>query len=126
MYRRGALLPVCIDDYVGGDNPARANGRLRRHDGFGGAGFGIEPEATSRPAPPVRRLIAPPSSPSSSVRESDPLSCRKLPRHLITAVPYKIHTVLTDNGTHFTSPGNVCSAASDIKVALDAREAVWA
>jgi transposase-like protein len=47
-------------------------------------------------------------------------------RHLITAVPYKIHTVLTDNGTHFTSPGNVCSAASDIKAALDAGETVWA
>jgi transposase-like protein len=24
--------------------------------------------------------------------------------HLINAVPYKIHTVLTDNGTHFTDP----------------------
>lgn len=28
---------------------------------------------------------------------------------LIKAVPYAIHTVLTANGTHFTSPGNVCS-----------------
>ena len=27
-------------------------------------------------------------------------------RALIEAVPYKIHTVLTDNGTHFTTPGN--------------------
>jgi transposase-like protein len=25
-------------------------------------------------------------------------------RHLAAAVPYKIHTVLTDNGTHFTDP----------------------
>ena len=25
-------------------------------------------------------------------------------RRLIAAVPYKIHTVLTDNGTHFTTP----------------------
>jgi transposase InsO family protein len=25
-------------------------------------------------------------------------------RRLIDAVPYKIHTVLTDNGTHFTDP----------------------
>ena len=24
--------------------------------------------------------------------------------HLIKAVPYKVHTVLTDNGTHFTDP----------------------
>ncbi len=30
-------------------------------------------------------------------------------RHLIEAVPYKVHTVLTDNGTHFTTPGNVAS-----------------
>lgn len=38
-------------------------------------------------------------------------------RELIRIVPYKIHTVLTDNGTHFTTPGNICSAAADIKVA---------
>ena len=25
-------------------------------------------------------------------------------RHLVTAVPYRIYTVLTDNGTHFTDP----------------------
>jgi hypothetical protein len=25
-------------------------------------------------------------------------------RHLVAAVPYRIHTVLTDNGTHFTDP----------------------
>lgn len=36
---------------------------------------------------------------------------------LIEIVPYQIHTVLTDNGTHFTSPGNVRSAARDIKLA---------
>ena len=35
-------------------------------------------------------------------------------RALIKAVPYTIHTVLTDNGTHFTSPGNTGSAASGI------------
>jgi transposase-like protein len=39
-------------------------------------------------------------------------------RALSAAVPYKIHTVLTDNGTHFTTPGNVCSAAQEIKEAL--------
>ena len=27
-------------------------------------------------------------------------------RALVTAVPYKIHTVLTDNGTHFTEPSS--------------------
>ena len=30
---------------------------------------------------------------------------------LIAAVPYKVHIVLTDNGTHFTTPGNTSSAA---------------
>ena len=45
---------------------------------------------------------------------------------VIEAVPYKVHTVLTDNGTHFTTPGNVCSAAKDIRAALDAGEIVWA
>ena len=34
-------------------------------------------------------------------------------RRLIAAVPYKVHTVLTDNGTHFTTPGNTSSAAPD-------------
>jgi transposase InsO family protein len=43
-------------------------------------------------------------------------------RALIKAVPYKIHTVLTDNGIHFTTPGNVCSAAVDIRIAIDAGE----
>ena len=47
-------------------------------------------------------------------------------RRLIAAVPYKVHTVLTDNGTHFTTPGNTSSAAPDIKAALDAGEPVWA
>ena len=40
-------------------------------------------------------------------------------RALIKAVPYKIHTVLTDNGIHFTTPGNICSAAADIRIAMD-------
>src|SRR3546814_5293068 len=39
-------------------------------------------------------------------------------RRLIEAVPYKIHTVLTDNGTHFTTPANVCSAAANIRDAI--------
>ena len=43
-------------------------------------------------------------------------------RHLIEAVPYTVHTVLTDNGTHFTTPGNVASAASIIKEAIAAGE----
>ena len=47
-------------------------------------------------------------------------------RRLVAAVPYKVHTVLTDNGTHFTTPGNVSSAAPDIKAAIEAGETVWA
>jgi hypothetical protein len=47
-------------------------------------------------------------------------------RRLIAAVPYRVHTVLTDNGTHFTTPGNTSSAAPDIKAALEAGELVWA
>ena len=41
-------------------------------------------------------------------------------RRLIAAVPYKVHTVLADNGTHLTTPGNTSSAAPDIKAALEA------
>jgi hypothetical protein len=47
-------------------------------------------------------------------------------RRLIAAVPYKVHTVLTDDGTHFITPGNTSSEAPGIKAALDAGEPVWA
>jgi transposase InsO family protein len=43
-------------------------------------------------------------------------------RRLIKLVPYTIHTVLTDNGTHFTTPGNKRSAAGDIKLAIECGE----
>ena len=43
-------------------------------------------------------------------------------RALLKAVPYKIHTVLTDNGIHFTTPGNACSAAAEIKRAMQRGE----
>jgi transposase InsO family protein len=43
-------------------------------------------------------------------------------RALIKAVPYRIHTVLTDNGTHLTSPGNIRSAAAEIRRAMDNHE----
>jgi transposase InsO family protein len=39
-------------------------------------------------------------------------------RALIKAVPYRVHTVLTDNGTHFTTPGNKASAVPLIKDAI--------
>lgn len=43
-------------------------------------------------------------------------------RALIRAVPYKIHTVLTDHGIHFTTPNNVSSAAPDIRLAIERGE----
>lgn len=47
---------------------------------------------------------------------------QRLPREfllrLITAVPYKIHTVLTDNGIQFTTPGAGGSAVPLIKEAI--------
>ena len=43
-------------------------------------------------------------------------------RALIQAVPYKIHTVLTNIGIQFTTPGNICSAAADIRRAMDQGE----
>ena len=36
-------------------------------------------------------------------------------RRLIDAVPYKIHTVLTDNGTHFTDPKGNSWTAAEVK-----------
>jgi hypothetical protein len=39
-------------------------------------------------------------------------------RHLIAAVPYKIHTVLTDNGIHFTIPGGAGLTVGEIKEAI--------
>jgi transposase InsO family protein len=39
-------------------------------------------------------------------------------RCLIAAVPDKVHTVLTDNGTPFTTPGNKASAVPLIKAAI--------
>jgi transposase InsO family protein len=54
-------------------------------------------------------------------RATKPVSADFL-KALIEAVPYKIHTVLTDNGVHFTTPGNRCSAVAEIKLALQQRE----
>lgn len=43
-------------------------------------------------------------------------------RRLIDAVPYAVHTVLTDNGTHFTTPGDKRSAAVELRAAIAAGE----
>ena len=37
-------------------------------------------------------------------------------------MPYTIHIVLTDKGTYFTSPGNVRSAAAEIRRVMDNHE----
>jgi transposase InsO family protein len=39
-------------------------------------------------------------------------------RHLIAAVPYRVHTVLTDNGTHFTEPSGNTWTPDEIKEML--------
>src|SRR6476660_1243939 len=39
-------------------------------------------------------------------------------RRLLEAVPYKVHTVLTDNGIQFTTPGAGGSAVPEIQEAL--------
>ena len=43
-------------------------------------------------------------------------------RALIKAVPYKIHTVLTDNGIHFTDPSGNCWRPAEIKAKLERKE----
>jgi transposase InsO family protein len=39
-------------------------------------------------------------------------------RALIAAVPYRVHTVLTDNGTHFTEPSGNTWTPDEIKAML--------
>lgn len=43
-------------------------------------------------------------------------------RQLIEAVPYKIHTVLTDNGTHFTDPKGNGWSVTEIRDMLEKKE----
>jgi len=44
-------------------------------------------------------------------------------RRLIAAVPYKIHTVLTDKGPHFTDPTGDGSAAHRFRSSPD--QLIW-
>jgi hypothetical protein len=46
-------------------------------------------------------------------------------QNLIKAVPYKIHTVLTDNGTHFTDPAGESWTVDDIKAKLESKQPFW-
>jgi hypothetical protein len=43
-------------------------------------------------------------------------------RRLIEAVPYKVHTVLTDNGTHFTDPAGETWSPGEIKEMIAKRQ----
>ena len=43
-------------------------------------------------------------------------------RRLIAAVPYKVHTVLTDNGTHFTDPAGETWSPAEIKAMIANRQ----
>lgn len=45
-------------------------------------------------------------------------TARDFLNRLVAAVPYKIHTVLTDSGIHFTTPGAVGSAMPLIREAI--------
>ena len=46
--------------------------------------------------------------------------------HLVAVLPYRVTIVLTDNGTHFTTPGAGGSALPLIVEALAKREPFWA
>jgi transposase InsO family protein len=43
-------------------------------------------------------------------------------RALVEAVPYRVHTVLTDNGTHFTEPGGNCWTPIEIRQMMERKE----
>jgi hypothetical protein len=43
-------------------------------------------------------------------------------RRLIAAVPYKVHTVLTDNGTHFTDLAGETWSSAEIKQMIASRQ----
>jgi transposase len=48
--RQPTLLPSCLDDYVGEDNPARVIDVFVDELDLGDLGFAVEPAATGRPA----------------------------------------------------------------------------
>ena len=45
-------------------------------------------------------------------------------RALIEAVPYKIHTVLTDNGVQFTDPAGNTWSPAEIKVMIEKKQSL--
>jgi transposase InsO family protein len=46
--------------------------------------------------------------------------------NLIKAIPYKVHTVLADNGKHFTDPAGESWSVADIKAMMERKELFWA
>jgi len=52
-------------------------------------------------------------------------TARQILLNLIKVVPYKIHTVLTDNGVQFTDPKGESRTPSDIKQALKGGRTLW-
>lgn len=46
--------------------------------------------------------------------------------NLIKAVPYRVHTVLTDNGTHFTDPAGESWRPVEIKAMIEKKQPFWA
>lgn len=46
--------------------------------------------------------------------------------NLIKAVPYTVHTVLTDNGTHFTDPAGESWNVAEIRDMIERKQPFWA
>lgn len=55
--RQPALLPSCLDDYVGEDNPARVVDIFVDELDFEGLGLAVTPAATGRPAYHAATLV---------------------------------------------------------------------
>jgi transposase InsO family protein len=72
------------------------------------------------------RSTAPPNLPTSSRTKTPPPPYQGSLLRLIAAVPYKIHTVLTDNGIQFITPGAGDSTVPLIKEAIANGEPFWA
>ena len=86
---------------VEGDKPAKSGSRPTRSATSTSTSPRCAPKRASSTC--SWRSTAPPSSPSSSCTRRSPAASRATSSGaLIAAVPYKVHTVLTDNGTHFT------------------------
>ena len=69
------------------------------------------------------RSIGPRSSPSSNcIEKVTRRAAADFLRRLIEAVPYRVHTVLTDNGTHFTDPTGDAWSPAEIREMIGNRK----